>query len=112
MGKRKLTVDDILRITYIDEVRVSTKGDIALTVTRSDLGKNKVLTEVHILRSDGSSAFLVGEGDSLPRWSPSGRLLAFSSRRGASEKEKGSGIFVWSGVGEPRKLAWFKHGVS
>jgi len=112
LSRRKLTVDDILRITYIDEVRVSTKGDIALTVTRSDLGKNKVLTEVHILRSDGSSAFLVGEGDSLPRWSPSGRLLAFSSRRGASEKEKGSGIFVWSGVGEPRKLAWFKHGVS
>jgi len=112
LGRRKLTVDDVLRITFIDEIRVSTKGDIALTATRNDLDKNKVLTEVHILRSDGSSAFLVGEGDSLPRWSPSGRLLAFSSRRGASEKEKGSGIFVWSGVGEPRKLTWFKHGVS
>lgn len=112
LGERRLTVEDVLRISAIDEVRVSSRGDVALTIFRSDIEKNKTYTEIHVLRRDGSSAFLVGEGDSLPRWNPSGTLIAFSSRRGASEKEKGSGVFVWSGVGEPRKLAWFKHGIS
>ena len=111
-SKRKLTVDDILRLSIIKEVRVSKRGDIAFTISRNDLEKNKVISEIHIVRSDGTKAFLVGEGDSLPRWSPSGDLLAFVSRRGASEKEKGSGLFIWSGSGEPRKITWFKHGVS
>ncbi len=111
-SRRRFTIDDILRLVSIDTVEVSSRGDIALTVSRNDEEKNKVFTEIHIIKRDRTSVFLVGEGDSLPRWSPSGKLLAFSSRRGAEEKEKGSGVFVWSGVGEPRKLAWFKHGVS
>jgi len=111
-SKRKFTVDDILKLSSITDVRVSSKGDVAFTISRNDLDRNKVFSEVHIVRSDGSKAYLVGEGDSLPRWNPSGDLLAFTSRRGASEEDKGCGLFVWTGSGEPRKVAWFKHGVT
>jgi len=108
---RKFSVDDVLKLVSIGEVRVSCKRDLAFTVSRNDLEKNKVLSEVHIVRCDGSRSFLVGEGDSRPRWSPSGCLLAFVSRRGASESERGAGVFVWSGFGDARKVAWFKYGV-
>ncbi|MCS7369273.1 MAG: S9 family peptidase [archaeon GBS-70-058] len=108
---RKFSVDDVLRLVSIGEVRVSCKRDLAFTISRNDLDKNKVLSEVHIVRSDGSRVFLVGEGDSRPRWSPSGSLLAFISRRGASEGERGVGVFVWSGFGDARRVAWFRYGV-
>jgi len=109
---RRFCVDDVLKLISIGDVRVSCKGDIAFTISRNDLEKNIVLSEVHIVRSDGGRVFLVGEGDSRPRWNPSGSLLAFVSRRGASKDEKGSGIFVWSGFGDARKISWFKYGVT
>ncbi len=104
-----ITVDDLIRMSTIEDIRVSTRGDIAFTVFRGDPDTNKVLNEIHILwrNGGGGSAFLVGEKDSTPRWGPSG-LLAFSSRRGGAD---GSGIFIWGGSGEPRRLAWFKHGI-
>ena len=102
-----ITVDDLIRMSTIEDIRISTHGDIAFTVFRGDPDVNKVVNEIHILWRDGESAFLTGEKDSMPRWGPSG-LLAFSSKRGGAE---GSGVFVWGGSGEPRRLTWFKHGV-
>ena len=110
--KRRLTIDDILRLQRPSDPRVSARGDVAFVVTRNDLENNKVTTEIHIVWRDGATTFLVGQNDSMPRWSPDGSLLAFTSRRGVDEKVKGNGVFVWSGRGEPRKVAWFKHGVS
>ena len=110
-SKRKLEVEDILKLYRFGEVDVSVNGDVAFTVSRNDLDKNKVLSEIHIIRRDGTHVYLVGEGDSNPRWSPSGKLLVFTSRRGASEKDKGVGLYIWSGVGEPRRITWFKHGI-
>ncbi len=110
-SRRKITIKDILRLININEPRVSSKGDLAFTITRNDLEKNKVFSEIHVVRRDGVKAFLVGESDSQPRWSPDARVLAFTSRRGAKEEEKGAGIFVWTGVGEPRRIVWFKYGV-
>ena len=111
VSKRKLEIDDILRLYRFSGVDLSVKGDVAFTVSRNDLDANKVLSEIHIIRRDGTHVYLVGEGDSGPRWSPNGSLLVFTSRRGAKEEEKGTGLFIWSGFGEPRKITWFKHGV-
>lgn len=109
---RRFSIDDILKLVTIGDIRVSCRGDIAFTISKNDLDKNKILSEVHIVRSDGSRVFLVGEGDSRPRWNPNGDLLAFASRRGASEGEKGLGIFIWSGFGDARRIAWFKYGIT
>ncbi|OYT38095.1 MAG: hypothetical protein B6U89_06325 [Desulfurococcales archaeon ex4484_58] len=112
MGKRKFSIEDILKLRRFGDLDVSGRGDVAFTISYSDLDKNKNLSEIHIIRSDGVKAFLVGEGDSSPRWSPDSKLLVFLSRRGAGEKDKGIGVFVWSGVGEPRRIIWFKYGVN
>jgi len=109
--KPGLSIEDVLSLIIPSDIRVSAKGDLVFIASRSDLAKNENYTEVHIIRKDGSKAFLTGRSDSKPRWSPSGNMLAFTSRRGVREEEKGVGVFLWSGVGEPRRLAWFKHGV-
>ena len=110
--KRKLEIEDILRLIRIGEIEISVRGDIAYTVTVPDIDNNKYVGEVRIIWSDGEESYFYGKDDSTPRWSPDGRRLAFISRRYAGEKEKGSGIYVVGKSGEPRRVAWFKHGVS
>ncbi len=107
---RGISVEDIVRIISIPNVRVSSKGYVAYVTRVPDLDKNRYVTEIRIQGPDGFSANLTGN-DNTPRWSPSGSKLAFLSRRGADEKEKGAGVFVYSIGGEPRKVAWFKMGV-
>ncbi len=108
----KVTIEDVVRLARIRRVRVSRRGDIAYQVSTSDVEANKVRSEIRIKWSDGREAYLQGEGDDMPAWSPSGDRLAFASARGR-EKDKGSGVFVYgAGGGEPRRVAWFKHGVS
>lgn len=112
MTKRKLEINDILRLIRVGEIEISGRGDIAYTLSRADIDKNRYEGEIRILWRDGTESYYFGKDDSTPRWSPDGNRLAFISRRYAEEKEKGSGIYVVGKGGEPRKVAWFKHGVS
>jgi acylaminoacyl-peptidase len=108
---RRLTIDDVIRIARITDVRLSQKGDLAIIDLVADVDKNKYVSEIRVLTSAGDEFYLVGEGDSLPRWSPSSNKLAFISRRGAGKDDKGSGIYVWGLRGEPRRVAWFRDGI-
>ena len=108
---RRMTIDDVVRLARPTEPRLSVRGDLAYVVTLSDVEGNRVRSEVRVRRRSGASYFYQGEGDSSPRWSPSGDLLAFASRRGSQKGERGSGVFVAGDGGEPRRVAWFKHGV-
>ncbi len=109
-----LEIEDVVRIVRVSEVQVSSRGDIASIHVRPDLEKNRNLSEIRVYTRDDKVVFFTpGQGDTMPRWSPESRLLAFLSRRGASKDDKGIGVFVASlAGGEPRKVAWFKHGVS
>lgn len=108
-----MDVNDVIRIVRVAEARVSPRGDVASLHLQADLDKNRNFTELRIYRRDGSVVFFKpGEGDSRPRWSPDASMLAFTSRRGAGKDDKGQGIYVVSTAGgEPRRVAWFKHGI-
>ena len=112
VGRRGVTVEDVVRIARISGVRVSPRDDVAFVTTRPSLDDNRNLSEVRVRRADGGEVYLSGEGDSNPRWSPSGLKLAFTSRRGAGKDEKGTGLFVWGLTGDPVRLAWFRYGIS
>jgi acylaminoacyl-peptidase len=109
VGSGRLEIEDVVRLVRLSSVRVSSSGDIAYSARLSDLDANKVRSEIRVRWSDGGESYLQGEGDSSPRWSPSGDRLAFVSSRGAKGGE--SRVYVYARGGEPRLVASFKRGV-
>ena len=110
-GMRRLEIDDVIRLNRIGLLDVSVKGDLAYTVSVPRPDDNKYQGEIRILWRDGGETYFQGKDDAAPSWSPDGELLAFISRRGEDKKE-GNGVYVVGRGGEPRLVAWFKHGVS
>jgi len=108
--KKLLDVDALLRIARIGPPKARGDGAIAFNVARPQPEENKDLNELWIVWPDGSRTYYTGEGDAAPAWGPEG-ALAFISRRGAGEKEKGVGVFIVGRGGDPRRAAWFRHGV-
>ncbi len=106
---RPVTVEDLLRLAMFKEVRASPRGVIAYTLAKNDLGANKVVTELRLIR-DGAEHFIEVESPSGLRWSPDGSYLAFTGRRGVPEDRKGSGVYVWASGSDPRLVAWLEHG--
>ncbi|MCE4627874.1 MAG: hypothetical protein F7C34_01820 [Desulfurococcales archaeon] len=110
MAGKLLSVDEVLRLSRIASLRAEPGGKLAFTVSRPDPESNKDVAELVVLGQAGVEASYAEAGS--PAWGPEGRL-AFSSRRGAGEKEKGSGVYTLPpGLrGEPRRVAWLRHGV-
>ena len=108
---RPIEVEDVVRIARLSDLRVSSRGSAAFILTRSDVERNESRTTLTIIEK-GAEIYLDGKDYSMPRWSPSGRLLTFQGRRDARRGDKGAGLYIWGGAGEPRLVAWFKHGIS
>ncbi len=84
--KRAMTIVDLIDVPGLGSPRVSPDGS-QLLFTRSDADwkKNGRTTHIHRIEADGSGAVQLtnGEnGESHPRWSPDGELVAFLARRG------------------------------
>ena len=89
-SSRTFTVDDLLAVKRVSDPQVSPDGKwVAYTVGTVDLEKNKVVSHVWVVSSEGGEPRQLtnGEkGESRPRWSPDGKCLAFTtSRSGASQ---------------------------
>jgi dipeptidyl aminopeptidase/acylaminoacyl peptidase len=87
---------------------------VAFVVGRVDMAKNKTFSQVWLAATDGSSpprAVTGGEHDSGPAWSPDGRSLAFTSRRGAKSDESTLHVLPIAQPGETRTIATMKGGV-
>jgi len=83
---RPLTPDDIYRLRLVTDVQLAPDGErVAFVVRISDPALDRDRSEVWLARSDGTEAGPLTSGpwqDGLPRWSPDGRRLSFTSDRG------------------------------
>jgi dipeptidyl aminopeptidase/acylaminoacyl peptidase len=119
---KRLTPEDILTIPRLSDVQISPSGEwVAFVVSKpADLSKDP--------RSEASSVWTVpvqriGTArpvarrlgtQSMPRWSPDGRYLAFLAESSPSrpERARGSQIYlVKSSGGQPRRLTNIQGGV-
>ncbi len=107
--------EDVYALTGVADPRISPDGTrIAYQVWWIDREANEYRGAIWITQLDGSGEprqFTSGERrDGLPRWSPDGRWLAFTSNRGAEKTPPQLYVMPVDG-GEPRKLTDAKEGV-
>src|SRR6478609_9024519 len=84
---RPITVTDLLAMERVSEPQVSPDGTrVVYTVSVPDLSANRVSRNVWILAvQNGAARALTTTGrDSLARWAPDGRRIAFVSQRDGS----------------------------
>ena len=109
-----LSALDILDLVLPGDVQVSPDGSqCAFVLVRMDRDENVQKASVWIVPTDGSApARGLTSGprrDSMPRWSPDGRWLAFLSNR---EAEWRADLYVIDLRGaEPRKVAQLPRGI-
>ena len=80
-----LTLDDVARLRDVGPPRISPDGAwVAYTVTFSDLEKDEATSDIWMTSWDGATTLRLTAGkdsESMPRFSPDNRYLAFLSSR-------------------------------
>ncbi|MBL8156333.1 MAG: S9 family peptidase [Anaerolineae bacterium] len=111
--KQKITVEDLCRITLVEDPRISPDGawvaHVQVTVDRLDNGykRNIWLTRL----ADGKTLQLTRSGkDTQPRWSPDGQTLAFVSAR--DDKSQVYLLPITEPGGEARALTALPNGAT
>lgn len=118
-GKRPIALDDLARFRSVGDPQVSPDGKwVAYTVGTVDAEKDRRDSNLWMISWDGSQQIQLtatpDTSESMPRWSPDNRYLAFLTSRG-DEEEKKKGAQVWllnRAGGEAQKLTDIKGGVS
>ena len=99
MGKRKITIEDLLSLTWVSDPQVSPDESRVLFVQKViDRDTNAYRSHLWVapldggpsteLKADPARQFTFGEHrDSSPRWSPDGRWIVCLSDRGAAKAE-------------------------
>ena len=107
---------DVYDLVNASDPRVSPDGSrVAYVVTTIDREASDYRSAIWITQADGAGEpvqFTAGEKrDTMPRWSPDGRLLAFASNRGGEEKAPAQLYVMAAHGGEPRRLTDLKESV-
>ena len=118
-AKRAVTLDDLFKFKSVGDPQRSPDGKwVAYVVGTTDAEKDRRDSDLWMASWDGAQqirlTFTTDSGESVPRWSPDGRYLAFLASRG-TEEEKKTGVQVWlldRTGGEAQKLTDLKGGVS
>jgi dipeptidyl aminopeptidase/acylaminoacyl peptidase len=96
------------RRSQVTQVEVSPDGSrVAFVVATTDLGKNTTRTLVWI----DDAPVTAGRYDGNPVWSPDGRFLAFTSRRGEKKGDSTLHVLPVDTAGEVRTVCTMPEGV-
>jgi dipeptidyl aminopeptidase/acylaminoacyl peptidase len=118
-AKRALALDDLWKLRSVGDPQVSPDGTwVAYTVGTVDAEKDRRDSDLWMVGWEGTQQIRLTataeSSESMPRWSPDNRFLAFLASRG-DEEEKKKGAQVWllnRAGGEAQKLTDVKGGVS
>ncbi len=106
--------DDLYRIRWLSDAQIAPDGErVAFVHTVLDEAEDDYRAQIWIVDATGGEARPLTRGprrDGAPRWSPDGRWLAFTSRRGEDEEEQ---LYLLpAGGGEARPLSSHPGGVA
>jgi len=113
---RPINVDDLVKLTFVSDPQIDPEGDrVAFVVTRMNLDEDEYVNRIWIADLESSEVYSLTNGpkDTNPRWSSSGKYLAFTSRRTLKKEERGSELWIIRlDGGEPRLLLKRKTAIS
>jgi dipeptidyl aminopeptidase/acylaminoacyl peptidase len=111
-GLRRLASDDLYTFKLVSEPQFAPDGTrVAYVVTTIERDKNDYRSSIYVTAVDGNDTRRMTRADakdSLPRWSPDGKHLAFLSNR----SEKGQIWLIRADGGEAWQVSELPEGVS
>jgi dipeptidyl aminopeptidase/acylaminoacyl peptidase len=110
--KRPITIEDLFRLTTLEDPRISPDGRwIVYVQATMDRVENTYKRNLWLAPIEGGDPFQISHSgkDSQPRWSPDGRWLAFTSGRG--EKPQIFSLPI-DGIGEARQITNHPNGAT
>jgi len=101
-----LSPEDLAKLVLVSSPDVG-GGRVLFTVTRVSLELDRYESSIWVCEGGFCRSVLPGPFDLAAKASPDGARVAFLSRRGFGEKERGVALWVSEWGGEPRQLAKF-----
>jgi len=114
--KKAMTIVDLINVPSLGDPQLSPDGiQLLYTLSEPDWEKNKRIRHIWRINSDGSNPIKMtnGEnGESSPRWSPNGSLIAFITERSESDDANNQIFIISNHGGEAEPLTEHETGIS